>query len=108
MLAADWVVVLSPGDYAILKFSTTFETQPLQPLKLKLERNVDMTIIRKLIVALTMVTGLFAAGAAVADTNVSTGLTGKGTALAVHGYDVVAYFTQGQSIRGRGQVFRRL
>ena len=62
-----------------------------------------MTIIRKLIVALTMVTGLFAAGAAVADTNVSTGLTGKGTALAVHGYDVVAYFTQGQPIRGRAK-----
>ena len=62
-----------------------------------------MTIVRKFIVALTMVAGLSAAGAAVADTNVSSGLTAKGTGLAVHGYDVVAYFTTGQPTVGRAK-----
>ena len=32
----------------------------------------------------------------VTKTNVSSGLTARGFGLAVHGYDVVAYFTQGQ------------
>ena len=33
----------------------------------------------------------------------SSGLTGKGPGLAVHGYDVVAYFTEGQPTRGRAK-----
>ena len=38
---------------------------------------------------------------AVAETNISTGLTLKGPGLAAHGYDVVAYFTTGQPTLGR-------
>ena len=62
-----------------------------------------MTIVRNLVVALAAVTGLFAAGAAVADTNVSSGLTAKGAGLAVHGYDVVAYFTEDRPTIGRAK-----
>ena len=62
-----------------------------------------MTIVRNLVVALAAVTGLFAAGAAVADTNVSSGLTTKGAGLAVHGYDVVAYFTESRPTIGRAK-----
>ncbi|HSS63651.1 MAG TPA: YHS domain-containing (seleno)protein [Gammaproteobacteria bacterium] len=40
---------------------------------------------------------------AAAETNVSSGLTIKGSPLAVHGYDVVAYFTQGQPTIGRAK-----
>ena len=41
------------------------------------------------------------AALAVAETNVSSGLTLKGPGLAMHGYDVVAYFTDGQPTLGR-------
>lgn len=37
---------------------------------------------------------------AAAETNVSSGLTAKGPGLAVHGYDVVAYFTDGRPTPG--------
>ena len=48
---------------------------------------------------LSNATGAFAA----AETNVSSGLTIKGPGLAVRGFDVVAYFTQGQPTVGRAE-----
>ncbi len=64
-----------------------------------------MTIVRKLTATLTLIVGLFVATAAMAgpDTNISNGLTLKGPGLAIHGYDVVAYFTQGQPTVGDAQ-----
>ena len=52
--------------------------------------------------------GLFALLAAstamaAAETNISNGLTIKGAGLAVHGYDVVAYFASGQPTVGRAK-----
>lgn len=47
---------------------------------------------------------LTASGAmAAAETNISSGLTLKGSGLAVHGYDVVAYFTEGKPTVGRAK-----
>lgn len=40
---------------------------------------------------------------AAAETNVSSGLTLQGSGLAVHGYDVVAYFTAGAPTRGSAE-----
>ena len=64
-----------------------------------------MKIVRNLTAALAVIAGLFAAGAAIAgtETNISSGLTVKGPGLAVHGYDVVAYFTKGQPTIGRAK-----
>ncbi len=64
-----------------------------------------MKIVRNLTAALAVIAGLFAAGAAFAgtETNTSIGLTAKGPGLAVHGYDVVAYFTKGQPMVGRAK-----
>lgn len=64
-----------------------------------------MKIVRNLTTAFAVIAGLFAAGAAIAgtETNVSSGLTAKGPGLAVHGYDVVAYFTKGQPMVGRAK-----
>ena len=55
-------------------------------------------IVRKFVAASAVIVSLFATGVANAgtETNVSSGLTTKGPGLAVHGYDVVAYFEQGQ------------
>jgi YHS domain-containing protein len=64
-----------------------------------------MKIFRRLTVALAVMTSLFTASAAFAEaeTNVSSGLTFKGPGLAVHGYDVVAYFTQHKPTFGRAK-----
>ncbi len=64
-----------------------------------------MKIMRNLAATLAVISGLFAASAAIAgtETNVSSGLTAKGPGLAVHGYDVVAYFTQSQPTLGRAK-----
>ena len=64
-----------------------------------------MKIVRNLTAALAVIAGLFAAGAAIAgtETNISSGLTVKGPGLAVHVYDVVAYFTKGQPTTGRAK-----
>ena len=40
---------------------------------------------------------------AAAETNVTSGLTLQGPGLAAHGYDVVAYFTEGRPIPGRAK-----
>jgi YHS domain-containing protein len=34
------------------------------------------------------------------ETNTSVGITGKGSGLAVHGYDTVAYFTEHRAVKG--------
>ena len=68
-----------------------------------------MRFIRTFALAFTMafaaVSGLFFTSAAFAgnETNVSSGLTIKGKALAVHGYDVVAYFTVGRPTVGNSK-----
>lgn len=64
-----------------------------------------MSIVRKFVAASAVIIGLFAAGVANAgtETNVSRGLTTKGPGLAVHGYDVVAYFEKGQPEVGRAK-----
>jgi len=64
-----------------------------------------MTTLRKLAAALAVLAGIFGAGTALAgpDTNISSGLTIKGPGLAVHGYDVVAYFTKGEPTVGRAK-----
>jgi len=64
-----------------------------------------MNYVRNFAAALALVFGVLAANSAmaVAETNVSSGLTLKGEALAVHGYDVVAYFTKGKPVRGRAE-----
>lgn len=64
-----------------------------------------MTIFRNFAAALAVMAGLFAAAGAFAgsETNISTGLTFKGPGLAVHGYDVVAYFTQNTPTLGRAK-----
>ena len=64
-----------------------------------------MKIMRALVAAFAVIAGLLAASAAIAgtETNVSSGLTAKGPGLAVHGYDVVAYFTDGQPMLGRAK-----
>jgi len=61
-----------------------------------------MKHVRTLITAFAVMLGLLAAGAAyaAAETNITSGLTLKGPGLAMHGYDVVAYFTEGQPTRG--------
>ena len=55
--------------------------------------------------ALLTVFGLAAGDAAIAaaETNISNGLTLKGPGLAVHGYDVVAYFADAQPTVGRAE-----
>jgi YHS domain-containing protein len=60
---------------------------------------------RSLIAAFAVMASLFTASVAVAgtETNVSSGLTAKGPGLAVHGYDVVAYFTDARPTRGRAK-----
>lgn len=70
-----------------------------------------MKIVRNLIAVFAVVSSLFSASIATAgtETNVSSGLTAKGPGLAVHGYDVVAYFTRGEPTIGRAKystVFR--
>lgn len=64
-----------------------------------------MKTIRMIAVALAMVTGFVATSTAFAanEINVSSGLTVKGHALAVHGYDVVAYFTKGRPTVGHAK-----
>ncbi len=64
-----------------------------------------MTILRNLVATLAVISSLFAASAAIAgtETNVSSGLTAKGPGLAVHGYDVVAYFTEARPTFGRAK-----
>ena len=64
-----------------------------------------MRMIRTFIAVLTLTAGLLAAAGAVAstETNVSSGLTAKGSGLAVHGYDVVAYVTTGEPTIGRAK-----
>lgn len=56
-------------------------------------------------VTLATVASMSIAGAAMAGTEVNTsrGLTVSGPGLAVHGYDVVAYFTQNEPVRGRAK-----
>jgi hypothetical protein len=34
------------------------------------------------------------------ETNTSVGVTGKGSGLAVHGYDTVAFFTEHRAVKG--------
>ena len=64
-----------------------------------------MSMIRTFIAALMLTLGWLAAAGAVAsaETNVSSGLTAKGSGLAVHGYDVVAYVTIGKPTIGRAK-----
>jgi YHS domain-containing protein len=64
-----------------------------------------MKLTRNFAAALAVVLGLFTAGPAMAaaETNISSGLTLKGPGLAVHGYDVVAYFTDGKPTSGRAK-----
>jgi len=64
-----------------------------------------MKIIRNLLAIIGVTSSLLAAGTALAgsETNVSSGFTVKGPGLAVHGYDVVAYFTKGQPTIGRAK-----
>ncbi len=64
-----------------------------------------MKTIRNIVLASAMIAGLFTAGAALAgtETNVSSGLTAAGPGLAVHGYDVVAYFTESRPKAGRAK-----
>jgi len=64
-----------------------------------------MKIIRNLLAIIGVTSSLLAAGTALAgsETNVSSGFTIKGPGLAVHGYDVVAYFTKGQPTIGRAK-----
>ena len=66
-----------------------------------------MTIVRKFTAVFAIIAGLFAASAAMAgpDTNISSGLTLKGPGLAVHGYDVVAYFTKGRTHYRQREIF---
>ena len=61
-----------------------------------------MKPVRHLFAALAVITGLATANLALAaaETNVSSGLTIQGPGLAVHGYDVVAYFTEGRPTQG--------
>ena len=58
-----------------------------------------MKFVRTLAAALAVFSGLLGANAVTAatETNISSGLTVNGPGLAVHGYDVVAYFTQGKA-----------
>ena len=60
-----------------------------------------MKIVQKAFAALAMLVALSGAAMAANDINVSTGLTIKGSPLAVHGYDVVAYHTVGRPTRGK-------
>ena len=64
-----------------------------------------MKIFRNLAAALAVMAVVFTAGAASAgpETNISAGLTFKGPGLAVHGYDVVAYFTRNTPTFGRAK-----
>ena len=64
-----------------------------------------MKFVRKLVAAFALMSSLVIAGAANAgtETNISSGLTIKGHGLAVHGYDVVAYFTKGEPTVGRAK-----
>ncbi len=64
-----------------------------------------MKLVRKFAAALAVLLGISVASVAMAnvETNISSGLTIKGSGLAVHGYDVVAYFTVGQPTRGRAK-----
>ena len=64
-----------------------------------------MKLLRALFVGLAMATAALGASSAYAgaDVNVSSGLTGKGPGLAVHGYDVVAYFTEDAPVVGRAK-----
>jgi YHS domain-containing protein len=59
----------------------------------------------RIIGAALTVLGLVTTGVAMAgvETNISSGLTAKGPGLAVHGYDVVAYFTDGEPRVGRAK-----
>ena len=60
-----------------------------------------MNALRRMIAVFAVMTGIVAGGfAAATETNVTNGLTLKGPGLAVHGYDVVAYFTEGAPTRG--------
>ena len=64
-----------------------------------------MKLLRTLFLGLAMATAVFGATAAQAgpDVNVSSGFTVKGPGLAVHGYDVVAYFTEAEPTVGRAK-----
>ena len=61
---------------------------------------------RKLITTVATVTlglALAAPGNAIVDINTSTGMTLAGGPLAIHGYDAVAYFTDGRAVVGQAQ-----
>ncbi len=64
-----------------------------------------MNILRKLFAAFALMSSLVIAGTANAGTvtNISNGLTILGSGLAVHGYDVIAYFTKGEPAIGRAK-----
>lgn len=58
-------------------------------------------LIIKDLIATSLLTFLLPAGAETTS-NVSAGLTEKGVPLAAHGYDVVAFFTEGRPVTGVG------
>ena len=64
-----------------------------------------MNRFRMFVIASLALFGVLAAGSAMAaaETNVSSGFTAKGAGLAVHGYDVVAYFTEGAPTIGNAK-----
>ncbi|KAB2850623.1 MAG: YHS domain-containing protein, partial [Hyphomicrobiaceae bacterium] len=59
-----------------------------------------MKLIRSLLLAASLIAPLSGAAFAVDEVNVSKGATLAGPGLAVHGYDVVAYFTNGAPLLG--------
>lgn len=61
-----------------------------------------MRNLSKRLMALAAITFLSVAGASLAadEINVAGGLTGAGAPLAIHGYDAVAYFTDGAAMQG--------
>lgn len=59
-----------------------------------------MKLFRILATSLVLVAGLSVPALAGVETNTSGGLTVQGAPLAVHGYDTVAYFTEGRPVVG--------
>lgn len=59
-----------------------------------------MKLFRILATAIVLVAGLSVPALAGVETNTSGGLTIQGAPLAVHGYDTVAYFTEGRPVVG--------
>ena len=61
---------------------------------------------RKLLTTIATVTlggALAVPGNALVDVNTSTGITLAGAPLAIHGYDPVAYFTEGRAVMGKAE-----